>query len=909
MPAGLSATQNTTGVASSTSRSFSPTRKFSTSAEPFGTSFPSPSPSRKFSDVEDAGSATVRALRASMPSSPTIAFRRVSEGLPLSVASSPSSALSSALAASAPKPDHSGMGMGISSAGQLGLRKVYPVDSEPLSTSQGPLQAPSEDFLARIVAGSPGVISARASQRSNDAMCLRERIPSHSSVDSSASTPPVPIPFLGEGMHSHRSSSSSNVSPASSCRNLHRYRSDTNISRSHNTPRTLRKSRHARSMSFHHSDDEDDLHWRGFRDSPPSLPLVPYKNQVGGHASFLRFSDKAICKPLNARERDFYEVVESTHPEIKPFMANYLGVVNVTYSTASADTDYYGVAAGTPVVILEENKHILLDDHHDNPESMNTSEESVNSIPPYSKKLQQQVFKDALSPQSLRARFAQLKTAIGAMQRRHSITGAERPEADDAVKQSGLKCQQGPWYSMDSVAHDSSPSDAAISIPPSSKNLETSDTPSDSLAPIFQMSDDEEDKAPDARPKRDSSNPRHPTPPTRLTRSPSTPIRCITSEYHDEGANASDADQVPASVTYNPWSLHLYHAAMSKLSECDKGERRTHQFLLLEDLTQGLRFPCILDLKMGSRQHGVYATPEKRMSQEKKCEKSTSKKLGVRICGMQVYKVNTGTFTYLDKYIGRQINMSNFKQSLLSFLDNGEKYLVGYIPKMLERLKDLHRVVSKMPSYRFYASSLLILYDGAWAQDCGGQDRTSVQLSPSSDDEGRDPTPREVNMKMIDFANCVANAQTLRRLDDPETVTDDGHRTHPVPLPPTTKGPDNGYMLGLRTLIRSFEELYRELGGGGSHVDGNGHVSKNALTASQRMNVGGFTESSDLLSPSPLLLAGSAPTAGANPDVRGHNAPFVVMRYKDGTSTGALEATTKEEQGEGVGHASSLPLG
>ncbi|KAJ3256066.1 hypothetical protein HK103_005749 [Boothiomyces macroporosus] len=478
------------------------------------------------------------------------------------------------------------------------------------------------------------------------------------------------------------------------------------------------------SLSSRNSDDDEEEYKYGssYLASNPTLPLTPFKNQVGGHASFLRFSDKALCKPLDTREQAFYEQVSSQYPQLLPFVATYLGTVNVTFQSS---IDHHSFAHNTPVVMLEHNKHLLdLDDNLDK----NTRS--------YNRKLQQQIFKEALSPKRIRARFAQLKSVAEVINQIDQDAKFEKPTDSPKMHQKVIK--------------------------------EESDN-----EPMFQMSDDDF-----------VSN----TPVKNKHNSPRMSIGTLengdfekSSRLSGIGSDAGESslkrvsNESFQSVTsseltpdhMNPWSLHLYNTRLAKLQK--EKNYQIQKFLLLEDLTNGLEYPCILDLKMGTRQYGVNASPEKKQSQERKCEKSTSKRLGVRICGMQLFKQDTQTYKYLDKYVGRQINISNFKKTLLSFLDNGNSYLIGHIPLIIEKLQLLSQTISTMPSARFYASSLLILYDG--------------HLNPK----------KPVDIKMIDFANCIMTI-------DPNTN-----------YPPTTTGPDSGYLLGLQTLISNFEEIYDEL--------------------------------------------------------------------------------------------------
>lgn len=87
----------------------------------------------------------------------------------------------------------------------------------------------------------------------------------------------------------------------------------------------------------------------------------------------------------------------------------------------------------------------------------------------------------------------------------------------------------------------------------------------------------------------------------------------------------------------NPWVLKCHRENMcTLLRSFEDDEDKTKEFIVLENLTWKFTYPCILDLKMGTRQYGDAATLAKKQSKMYKVVSTTSAKLGLRVGGMQV---------------------------------------------------------------------------------------------------------------------------------------------------------------------------------------------------------------------------------------------------------------------------------
>ncbi|KAH7705836.1 Inositol polyphosphate kinase family protein [Aphelenchoides avenae] len=225
--------------------------------------------------------------------------------------------------------------------------------------------------------------------------------------------------------------------------------------------------------------------------------------------------------------------------------------------------------------------------------------------------------------------------------------------------------------------------------------------------------------------------------------------------------------RVEAEKAINAWAGQCQSKIVQKLL---KGYDKC--FVLLEDIVSGYEKPCVIDLKMGTRQYGDDANDQKRLSQTQKCRTSTSKKLGVRMVGMQLYDADAQRYRFVNKYEGRRMDEPQFRDALAQyFFIAGEERT----KRVIKKLKELRTILEAAKGFRFFSSSILIAFDGALVAE------ESADEAP-----GEQNSPEPIGLRMIDFAHSTFSG-----------FFDDRQYT----------GPDDGYLLGVDSLIRMLTEI------------------------------------------------------------------------------------------------------
>lgn len=174
---------------------------------------------------------------------------------------------------------------------------------------------------------------------------------------------------------------------------------------------------------------------------------------------------------------------------------------------------------------------------------------------------------------------------------------------------------------------------------------------------------------------------------------------------------------------------------------------------------------------------------------------------------------------------------------MLCFFDNGICFRSDILPPLVRMLEDLRASIKALPSYRYFSSSLLVLYDGAECPEGLGK----LEGAPRGDRDFDSVIQRAQRADEVEVNYSSENIERLKRsysADNPaahsaesapagegfmsETelaqarqvvdlrMIDFAHATHEGYKDPISYDDfDESYLIGLDSLIELFTELKR----------------------------------------------------------------------------------------------------
>lgn len=227
-------------------------------------------------------------------------------------------------------------------------------------------------------------------------------------------------------------------------------------------------------------------------------------------------------------------------------------------------------------------------------------------------------------------------------------------------------------------------------------------------------------------------------------------------------------------------------------------------YLVLSDLTACYRRPCVLDVKIGTRTFDESADATKQAEELAKYPLQAA--FGFRLAGWKRWNVTGGggVWEERDKAWGRAVQPHQMLSALEQFVSTASgstrrRVLFDW----LTQLRQLQTIFERQTDYRFYASSLLLMYEG---------------------DEERSGATSSARVCMVDFGHVFGphraqwlSEQAVDQLATPliaywhDSLSSDSIRQQQrqvgsgsVEVKSTL---DESYLFGLNSLIALFNEL------------------------------------------------------------------------------------------------------
>lgn len=233
-------------------------------------------------------------------------------------------------------------------------------------------------------------------------------------------------------------------------------------------------------------------------------------------------------------------------------------------------------------------------------------------------------------------------------------------------------------------------------------------------------------------------------------------------------------------------------------------------YLKLEDVTRRFLRPCIMDVKIGRRSYDPFASKEKRQEQISKYP--LMEEIGFLLLGMRVYLINSDSYITHDQFYGRSLGKDTIKNGLSRFFHNGQDLRRGAISLIISKIRRILRWFETQTQLHFYASSLLLVYEGS-PHTLDGQKHKQTQHRPqnnSSSHQSRSTHTPNTNGTLggaggeDDGDVGVEDKKQFGQEEAVEVRMIDFAHVFP------SDTADQSYMYGLRNLLAALELILKE---------------------------------------------------------------------------------------------------
>ncbi|KAK3610717.1 hypothetical protein CHS0354_028111 [Potamilus streckersoni] len=252
-------------------------------------------------------------------------------------------------------------------------------------------------------------------------------------------------------------------------------------------------------------------------------------------------------------------------------------------------------------------------------------------------------------------------------------------------------------------------------------------------------------------------------------------------------------------------------------------------YLKLENIVYPFRKPCVVDIKMGKRTYDPEAGPAKIAKEVTKFP--YVEKFGFQFTGMQTYDPVEQKTKFYDKFFCRKLGEDELlKKGLGAFFNLQQCLRRDAIQVLLEKLREIESWFASQTMFSFYASSLLLVYEGDMPYNnylspciqchskedsgCGSSGCGSTELDQNEDSSGctceSDKTDDISSISIENSSSVISTSLNDIKTESSEDLHNDAIAdvrmidfTHVF-----SQGEiDENYLFGLRNLIRNLEML------------------------------------------------------------------------------------------------------